>query len=88
MKTAQKNNIPVTEIRNVAYLPIIQNNILKTVNTITEVGGFDFGLVVIKYYEGYINDDENLRRNALKLDIPQVLTMPFRGLLSTKLCLP
>ncbi len=65
-KTAQENNIPVTEIRNAAYLPIIQNNILKTVNTITEVGGFDFGLVVIKYYEGYISDDENLRRNALK----------------------
>ncbi len=65
-KTAQENNIVVTEIRNAAYLPVIQNNILKTVNTITEVGGFDFGLVVIKYYEGYINDNENLRRNALK----------------------
>lgn len=65
-KTAQENNIPITEIRNAAYLPTIQNNILKTVNTITEVGGFDFGLVVIKYYEGYIGDDENLRRNALK----------------------
>lgn len=66
MKTAQENNIPVTEIRDAAYLPVIQNNILKTVNTITEVGGFDFGLVVIKYYEGYIKDNENLRRNALK----------------------
>jgi len=65
-KTAQENNIPITEIRNASYLPVIQNNILKTVNTITEVGGFDFGLVVIKYYEGYIGDDENLRRNALK----------------------
>ncbi len=39
---------------------------MKTVNEITDVGGFDFGVVVIKYYEGYITDDEMLRRNALK----------------------
>jgi hypothetical protein len=38
---------------------------MKTINDITDVGGFDFEYVM-KYYEGYITDDEQLRRNALK----------------------
>ncbi|RZK39130.1 MAG: biotin carboxylase [Pedobacter sp.] len=66
LKTAENHQINVTEIRSEQHLPLIQNNIMKTVNSITEVGGFDFGLVVMKYYEGYIKDDENLKRNALK----------------------
>ncbi|MCW2117942.1 ATP-binding protein [Flavobacterium sp. 7A] len=65
-KTAEENNISLTEIRNENYLNMIQTNIMKTINEITDVGGFDFGLVVMKYYEGYIKDDEQLRRNALK----------------------
>jgi hypothetical protein len=66
IKTAEEHHINITDIRNEAHLPVIQNNIMKTVNTITEVGGFDFGLVIMKYYEGYIKDDESLKRNALK----------------------
>jgi hypothetical protein len=65
-KTAEENSITLTEIRNEQYSKLIQNNIMKTINEITEVGGFDFGMVVMKYYEGYITGDENLRRNALK----------------------
>ena len=65
-KTANENNISLTEIRTEQYLNLIQTNIMKTINEITEVGGFDFGMVVMKYYEGYIRDDEQLRRNALK----------------------
>ena len=65
-KTAQENNISLTDIRNEQYLNLIQSNIMKTINDITDVGGFDFGMVVMKYYEGYIKDDEQLRRSALK----------------------
>lgn len=65
-KTAQDNNISLTEIRNDQYLKLIQDNIMKTVNELTDVGGFDFGVVVMKYYEGYIKADDLLRRNALK----------------------
>ncbi len=65
-KCAQENAIPLTEIRNEKYLALIQDNIMKTVNEITDVGGFDFGLIIMKYYEGYIKDDVQLRRNALK----------------------
>ncbi|MFV5690558.1 ATP-binding protein [Flavobacterium sp. LT1R49] len=65
-KTAEDNKISLTEIRKEEYLNLIQTNIQKTINELTDVGGFDFGLVVMKYYEGYIKDDEQLRRNALK----------------------
>lgn len=64
--TAQINGIPITEIRDKRYFTLIQRSIMETVNEVTSTGGFDFGLVVIKYYEGYINDDEYLRRSALK----------------------
>lgn len=64
--TAQINNIPITEIRDEKYFNLIQSNIMQTVNEVTETGGFDFGVVVIKYYEGYIKNDEFLRRSALK----------------------
>jgi len=66
MKTASDNSIPLTVIRDSSYLPLIQSTIMKTINDLTDVGGFDFGTVVMKYYEGYINNNELLRRNALK----------------------
>lgn len=64
--SAQANNIPLTEIRDEKYVSLVQENIMKTVNDVTETGGFDFGMVVMKYYEGYIKGDDFLRRNALK----------------------
>lgn len=66
IKTAQENNILFSEIHKEDYIDLIRNNIMKTINGITEVGGFDFGTVIIKYYEGYIQDEEQHRRNALK----------------------
>ena len=65
-KTAEENNISFMDIRDERYYEIIRKNIIKTVNEITEVGGFDFGMVIMKYYDGYIQNDEQLRRNALK----------------------
>jgi len=65
-KTAEESKVSLADIRNEQYHNLVQANIMKTIKEITEVGGFDFGLVVMKYYEGYIKDDEQLRRNALK----------------------
>ncbi|MEN0007346.1 ATP-binding protein [Flavobacterium nitrogenifigens] len=65
-KTAEENNILLTSIREEQYFSVIQKNLMKTISEITEVGSFDFGTVIMKYYEGYIKDDEQLRRNALK----------------------
>jgi hypothetical protein len=66
IQTAESNKIPLTAIRDEPYLPLIQSQIGKTLNNVTEVGGFDFGLVIMKYYKGYINGEEQLKRNALK----------------------
>ncbi|WP_435354247.1 ATP-binding protein [Emticicia sp. SJ17W-69] len=65
-KTADANSLSLIEIRQEQYLRLIGDSIMKTINELTDVGGFDFGMVVFKYYEGYIKDDEHLRRNALK----------------------
>lgn len=65
-QTAQQKNIPLIEARKEEYLPLIQDNIIKAISNITEVGSFDFAAVIIKYYEGYVKDDQVLRKNALK----------------------
>lgn len=65
-RTAQQTNIPLIEIRKEEHLTLIQDTILKAISDITEVGSFDFAAVIIKYYEGYIKDDQALRKNALK----------------------
>lgn len=65
-KTSEENDISLIEIRSDKYLNLIQSNIAKTINELTDVGGFDFGVVVMKYYQGYIEDNEYLRRSALK----------------------
>ena len=66
LRTAEEHKIPASEIRNLENLDLVQKNIMKTINELSDAGGFDFGTVVMKYYEGYAKDDENLRWNALK----------------------
>ena len=66
VQTAQTKSIPLADIRDEQYISLVQDAIMRTVNEITEVGGFDFGFVIMKYYEGYVRQDEALRRNALK----------------------
>jgi hypothetical protein len=65
-KTATDHNIPLHLVREEVHLPLVQSNISKAVQEVTEVGGFDFGLVILKYYEGYIRQDDRLRLNALR----------------------
>jgi hypothetical protein len=66
LQTAESSGIALTDIRQPQYVALVQQKLMVTINDITEVGGFDFGLVVLKYYEGYISGDEALKRNALK----------------------
>jgi hypothetical protein len=66
VKTAEENRISLSEIRSDNYLELIQNNIIKTINAVTGVGGFDFAAVIIKYYKGYMDGNDRLQRNALK----------------------
>ncbi|MFT3749116.1 MAG: ATP-binding protein [Agriterribacter sp.] len=64
--TAAENKISLTDIRKIEFQEVIKSSIMKTINDITEVGGFDFGTVLVKYYEGYITDNAALCRNSLK----------------------
>jgi hypothetical protein len=41
-KTAEENGIELTEVRNTENFGLVQANIMKTINDITDVGGFDF----------------------------------------------
>ncbi len=66
MQTATQHKIALTEIRTPQYFSLIQDGIMKTVNEITEVGGFDFGLAIVKYYECFIQDEDDKRKNALR----------------------
>ncbi len=65
-RTAGAHGIPLSDIRDKKHLPRVQAAIMSTIQELTDVGGFDFGTVVMKYYEGYITDNDLLRRHALK----------------------
>jgi hypothetical protein len=65
-QTAQDHDIALDQIRSTKYTRLIKDGIVKTLNELTDTGGFDFGVVVLRYYEGYITGDDELRRNALK----------------------
>ncbi|RZJ92383.1 MAG: biotin carboxylase [Chryseobacterium sp.] len=65
-EAAAEHKISLVDIRKEEHLPLVEQKIMQTVNTITEVGGFDFGFIILKYYNGYISGEENLKRSALK----------------------
>lgn len=65
-KAAQETGIALDAIRSPEHTPVIGQYIMRTINALTDVGGFDFGLVVTKYYEGFIQDNDQLRKNALR----------------------
>src|SRR5690606_4080339 len=67
VQTAEESGIAANRIRNdESHLGLIQANILRTINQMTEVGGFAFSTAVTKYYEGSIMHDDALRMNPLR----------------------
>lgn len=66
MQTAGEHKIALTSIRNPQYFELIERSIIQTVNEISDVGAFDFGIAIVKYYEGFIQQDDNLKKNALR----------------------
>lgn len=65
-QTAQAHQISLLDIREPQHLPLVQNQIIQTINTLTEIGGFDFAKVILKYYEGYTQENDFLRLAALR----------------------
>jgi hypothetical protein len=66
IETAQQHEISPADIRKPEYLKHVTENVVKTINQLTDVGGFDFATVIAKYHEGYASRDDALMRNALK----------------------
>lgn len=66
MQTAGEHKISLTAIRDPQYFALIEQGIMHTVNELSDVGSFDFGIAIVKYYEGFIRQDDNLRKNALR----------------------
>ena len=66
LETAQAHQIPFAEIRDEKNAGLVKQNIMNTVNKITDINAFDFGVVILKYYEGYMAKDDVLCKNALK----------------------
>ncbi|NNE66220.1 MAG: ATP-binding protein [Pyrinomonadaceae bacterium] len=65
-ETAKENGISFSDVRSEKYSGHIEAKISDTIKDITDVGGFDFGAVVSRYYHAFITEDEVLRRAALK----------------------
>jgi len=65
-KTAEQNGIDPFDLRTSENLPLVKRNILETIKQITDVGAFEFGEVVAKYYEGFVTENVELMRMALK----------------------
>ena len=66
LKTASKHQISPAEIRNLSCFDLIGQTIMKTLTEISDTGAFDFGIAVLKYYEGFIRLDDNLKNNSLR----------------------
>lgn len=66
LKTAEEHNLTIKEIRNPLYDSLIEQNLLKVINNFTEADSFDFSLVIKRYYDGYVTNDDELKRNALR----------------------
>ena len=64
--TAEETNLSFDELREEKNVSLIENKIMKTTNELTDVGGFNFGTVMMKYYKGFIDDDTQLKRNAVR----------------------
>jgi len=66
MKTSNEYGFSPTEIDNPKIQKKIENKIIETLNELSDVGGFDFGIVISKYFNAYVNDNDQQKKYALK----------------------
>lgn len=65
-KVSKEHSIPLDQIRNETYAPLVKQEIMQSINNLQGVGAFEFGLVIAKYYEGYVAGNVELTRCALR----------------------
>ena len=65
-KTAEEQGVSMEEIQNPLYNSLVEQKLLKVINGITETDSFDFGYVIKRYYDGYVTNNDDLKKNALR----------------------
>ena len=65
-EAAKENGVKLSKIRDKEYANLVEDKISDTIREITDVGGFDLAAVIMRYYHAHIENDEVLRRSALK----------------------
>jgi hypothetical protein len=65
-EAAADAGVPADQMLIPANEPKVRQAIGKSMSEITEVGAFDFTNIVLKYYEGYVRQDEQQMKNALR----------------------
>lgn len=65
-QTAATTGITPADITNPEHRITVRQAVAKTMNELTDTGAFDFSAVILKYLEGYLTNDDNLRRSALR----------------------
>jgi hypothetical protein len=66
LQVSAESGKSISELRDEANLPLVERAVQKTLAELSDVGSFDFGQVILKYYEAYVKDDAGLRQRALR----------------------
>ncbi len=66
MSVSEELKVSIDELQEDKNAQHVRNRIMKVINELTDVGGFNFGTIMTKYFEGYIHDDIVLRKNAVR----------------------
>lgn len=65
-EAARENNIPISQLQKPEYQLIMEQRIATAINALTDSTGFEVGMAISRYYEGYVTGDDQLRKSALK----------------------
>lgn len=66
-KLANDLSVDKAKILEGEYSKYVENEILDTIGNFNAVGlSYEFGQAIIKYYEGFVNDNRSMRTNAIR----------------------
>lgn len=65
-EVAEENNLSFSDLREEKNYNLIENKLVKSVNEISDIGGYEFGLAIAKYFKGYVKDEPHLMKHAIR----------------------
>lgn len=63
---AEKHNLSFDNLREEKNYNLIEKELVKSINEISDIGGYEFGLAISKYFEGYVKDQPSLMKHSLR----------------------